>query len=179
MIAAPVITTDRFDLWRPAMGDLDGLVALLDGDEMTRFLGPARATHASQFMRWLTNVGCWEIYGYGVFMVRQRGNAAIIGSCGVFHSWRGYGDDVGLDDVAEAGWIVRHDHWGQGVASEVMQAALGWFDANHGPKRMACMIAEGNAASIRLAGKLGFAPYGDHTIEDNGGAERLLLFERL
>jgi len=171
---APFLITDRFELWQPAAGDLDGLVRLLEGEEMTRFLGPARADPVSQCDRLLRNAGSWALHGYGLCHVRRPGDSAIIGSCGIFHSWRGFGK--GMDDVPEAGWIVRRDWWGQKVAGEVMHAVLAWFDAARGQRRIACMIEQGNVASERVAAGLGFAWYDSHAADD--GAV-LNLFERV
>ena len=174
-MTALLLRTARFELWRPQATDLAGLVALVDDEETTRFLGPARATAHNQFERLTRNAGGWSLYGYGTAAVRLAGgDGAIIGSCGVFHSWRGFGK--GMDDTPEAGWIVRRDHWGQGVAREAMTAILAWFDATHGLRRIACMIEEGNAASERLAATLGFAAYGAHELEDGANVR---LFERL
>jgi len=80
-----------------------------------------------------------------------------------------------LDDVAEAGWIVHQDHWGQGIAREAMEAALAWFDETHGRQRIACMIDDGHAVSDALAAKLGFVRYGRHQVEDGAA---LVLYER-
>lgn len=176
MTAKPVLATERFELWQPVAGDLEDLVSLLAGEGMTRFLGPARADHFSQSDRLLRNAGSWALHGYGTFYVRRPGAREIIGNCGVFHSWRGFGK--GMDDVPEAGWIVRQDCWGQGVAGEVMRAVLPWFDQAHGPRRIACMIEQGNAASERLAAALGFAWYDSHDPEGDGRS-LLNLFERL
>jgi RimJ/RimL family protein N-acetyltransferase len=112
----------------------------------------------------MRNIGGWTVYGYGNFSVRLHGEEPLIGSCGVFHSWRGFGK--GMDDVPEAGWIIRHDHWGQGIAREAMQAILTWFDATHGPHRVAAMIEEGNAASQKLAHALGFLAYDKQLFPD-------------
>lgn len=171
MTRKPFLTTDRFELWQPAPGDLDGLVGLLRGEEMTRYLGPARTDAMGQFERLTRNAGSWSLYGYGTFYVRRRGEPDLIGNCGVFHSWRGFGK--GLDDVPEAGWIVRQDCWGQGLAGEVMQAALAWFDATHGRRRIACMIETGNTASERVAARLGFVRYAEE-----GEGPVLRLYER-
>ncbi|CDO35114.1 GNAT family N-acetyltransferase [Novosphingobium sp. KN65.2] len=171
----PFLTTGRYDLWQPGPGDLEGLVRLLEGKDMTRFLGPARADYFSQFERLSRNTGSWALYGYGTFYVRKRGEAELIANCGIFHSWRGFGK--GMDDVPEAGWIVRQDHWGEGLAGEVMGTVLPWFDRVHGRRRIACMIEEGNTPSERLATRLGFKHYGQHEAED--GKTILNLFERL
>lgn len=175
MTAAPLLSTDRLDLWQPRAADLDGLVALIDDPAMTRFLGPARATAHSQFDRLLRNAGSWSLYGYGVFMVRPRGAAELIGSCGIFHTRRGFPAEQGMEDVPEAGWIVRRDWWGQGIAQEAMMAACHWFDAAHGPRRVVCMIERGNAASVAVATRLGFRPYGRQDSEDGA---KLVLYER-
>ncbi len=173
-MTAPVLTTARFELWRPALRDLPDLYDLTLDDETRRFLGQFVPTEMDAFNRLHRNAGSWALHGYGTFMVRPRGADRILANCGVFRSHRGFGQ--GLDDVAEAGWIVHKDHWGQGVAGEAMQAALAWFDAVHGRQRIACMIEEGHAASDALAGKLGFVPYGRHQ-PDAGKA--LVLYERL
>lgn len=171
-MTAPVLTTDRFELWLPQAADLDGLYRLTEDEETRRFLGGAVADRTDSFGRLLKNAGCWSLYGYGTFAVRQRGKADLIANCGVFHTWRGL---PGLDDVAEGGWIVRKDWWGRGVAGEVMRCALDWFDATHGAPRVACMIEEGNTASERVAAALGFAEY--HRHQDHDG-HYLRLYER-
>lgn len=172
-VLGPVLRTERLELRPPQLGDLPGMVELLAADEMRRFLGPADPSVKGQFERLQRNVGGWTLYGYGNFSVRLVGAESVIGSCGVFHSWRGFGQ--GMDDVPEAGWTVRHDHWGKGVASEAMCAILAWFDEAHGPRRIAAMIDQGHSASKALAGRLGFAEYGRQEFE---GAS-LILYERL
>ncbi len=173
MTDKPLFTNAQLEFWRPQIGDLDGLVELVDHEDVRRFLSPTRATPASQFGRLLTNIGCWSVYGYGIFAVRFPGDPRIAASCGVFHTYRGFGK--GMDDVPEAGWIVRRDLWGQGIASEAMAAVLTWFDQTHGPRRVACMIEPENAASDRVATKLGFRRYDEH-VDEEGMA--LNLYER-
>lgn len=171
----PLLTTTRLELWQPQIGDLADLFDLTLAEETRRFLGSFVPSEMDAFNRLLRNAGGWALYGYGIFNVRMRGQARIIATCGVFRSHRGFGADKGLDNVAEAGWIVHQDHWGQGVAREAMQAALAWFDTAHGRQRIACMIEEGHAASDALAGKLGFVRYGQHQPEDGAA---LVLYER-
>ncbi len=165
--------TERLELWRPQLGDHAGLLALVSPEGVRRFLGPAQPTPEDAFARLLRNAGSWALYAYGAFVVRERGRAEIIASCGIFHSWRGFG--TGMDDVPEAGWIIAERHWGKGFASEAMQAALAWFDAEHGLRRTVCMIEEGHAASAAVAAKLGYAEYAKHQ-PDEGRA--LVLYER-
>lgn len=172
---APLIVTDRLELWRPCAADREGLFRVVEPEPVRRFLGGRPATPMDEAARMFRNAGSWALFGYGTFVLRARGGAEIVGVAGVFHSWRGFGK--GLDDVPEAGWILREDQWGKGLAGEAMRAALGWFDAEHGPRRVACMIEDGHDASLSLAEKLGFVRYDRHRPE---GAEReLVLLERV
>lgn len=174
--AGPLLRTARLDLWKPQAGDLDGLMALIAAEETRRYLGQRPVDTMNEGNRLLRNAGSWALYGYGSFVVRLSGRPEVIGACGVFHSWRGFGK--GMDDTPEAGWIIHADHCGKGLAGEAMRAALAWFDATHGRRRIACMIEEGNTASERVAASLGFARYGRHAPETEGEAA-LMLFERI
>jgi RimJ/RimL family protein N-acetyltransferase len=170
---APHLTTERLDLRLPVGADLAAMGAIVAHAETGRYLGQ-NSDFADHFVRLCRNAGSWLLYGYGGFIVRLRGSDEVIGNCGVFHSWRGLGED--FDDTPEAGWILRHDQVGRGIGSEAMTAALGWFDRAHGPRRVVCMTAPENGPSISLAGKLGFTPMRDAVLPD-GDAVR--LFERL
>ena len=169
----PLLRTDRLELWQPMASDLPGLYALTEAEETRRWLGGLIPSMADSFTRLHRNAGSWHLHGYGTFMVRLQGQPQIIGNCGVFRSWRGL---PGLDDVAEAGWIIHHAHSGQGIAGEAMRAALAWFDSTHGAQRVGCMIEQGNTASHRLAAALGFAEYARQP--DPEGRE-LVLYERV
>jgi len=170
----PVITTERMTLWQPHRRDHAGFVALMASEAVRQHLGNPATGKSEEFSRLLRGAGSWSLYGYGLFVCRLHGEDDVIGIAGVFHSWRGFAQ--GLDDVPEAGWILAERYWGQGLAREAMRASLKWFDAVHGRQRIACMIDQGNAASLKLADRLGFARYG--TYEDEG-RETLVLLERV
>ena len=153
---APVLTTERLELWRPQLGDRPLLEAMMESAAVRKYLGAMEPDTPDVFARLLRNAGCWTLCGYGTFMVRERGQPAIVGNCGVFHSWRGLGED--FDDKPEAGWILAESHFGKGIAHEAMTAALAWFDREHGPREVVAMISPENSPSIALAGKLGFQP---------------------
>jgi len=170
---APLLETERLELWVPRQGDLWAMHAIVTDPATGRFLGPSHAP-AEHFLRFSRNAGSWLLYGYGSFIVRERGSGELIGHCGVFHTFRGLGED--FDDSPEAGWILRHDRVGQGFAREAMTAALAWFEREHGPRRIVAMIAPGNAASLGLAHRLGFTPLRDAALPDG---EAVCLLERL
>lgn len=172
MSDAPVLVTERLELRLPTKDDLAPMHAIITHDETRRFLGASIAMH-DHFMRFSRAAGSWLLYGYGAFMIRERGSGELLGNCGVFHTWRGLGPD--FDDAPEAGWILRHDKVGQGLAREAMTAALAWFEREHGARRIVCMIAAGNTPSMGLAERLGFTPLRDAVLPDG---EAVALFER-
>jgi RimJ/RimL family protein N-acetyltransferase len=169
----PFLTTERLELWQPRAGDLHGMFEVVSHPSTARFLGAQSQLHehATRFTR---GAGSWFLYGYGPLMLRLRGGARVIGNCGIFHTFRGHGED--FDDNPEAGWIVAAEHEGQGLGSEAMRATLHWFDREHGPRRIVCMIAPENAASLALAAKLGFVPTRDTELADGA---KVRLLERL
>ncbi len=81
-----------------------------------------------------------------------------------------------FDGFPEAGWILRADATGKGIAGEAMRAIFDWFDREHGPRRVVAMIDPDNAPSIALAGKLGFSAMREAVAPDG---TRVILFERL
>jgi len=169
-VGAPLLVTERLELSLPSKHDLWAMHAIASHPETARYLGGSTGK-AEHFMRFSRSAGSWLLYGYGSFMVRERGNSELIGSCGIFHTFRELGDD--FDDNPEAGWILRHDSGGRGLGSEAMKAALAWFEHEHGPRRIVCLIAEGNDASLSLAKKLGFTPMRRATLPDGEIAELL------
>ncbi len=171
-MTGPEISTDRLDMWRPAARDHTALIDLLADDEVRRHLGSRPTGAVEEFNRLCRNAGSWALYGYGIFTCRARGADEVLGICGVFHSWRGFGQ--GLDDTPEIGWIFARKTWGQGIASEAARASLAWFDAAFPGRRVACMINDTNLPSLAVADKLGFVRYGAQ--EDLGTT--LVLLER-
>ena len=165
--------TERLELWKPVATDREGLRALIEPREVRRFLGGMDPDDHDVFMRLLRNAGSWALYGYGTFIVRERGQPEIVGNCGVFHSWRGFGR--GLDDIAEVGWIVAQPAWGKGYALEAMQAALAWFEREHSGQPTLCMIEVAHRASEAVAAKLGYSAC-DRVEEE--GEHPLIVYRR-
>ena len=173
MSAAPLLVTERLELWHPARADIAAMYALVADPATRRFLGPVH-TRADHYERFSRNAGSWLLYGYGSFVLRERGTGELVGNAGMFHSFRGLGED--FDDSPEAGWILRADRVGQGLAREAMTAALAWFEREQGRRRIVCMIARDNAPSIGLAGRLGFTPMREAELPDG---DTVGLFERV
>ena len=171
--AAPFLVTERLELWLPTRDDIDPMFEIVSEPGTRRYLGP-EPTMPDHFMRFMRNAGSWQLFGYGMLMVRERdGDGSPIGNCGIFHSWRGLGED--FDNRPEAGWIIGEAHVGRGYADEAMRAIFQWFDREYAGKQVVCLIEPGNAPSIRLADKLGFAELRHAEMPDGSP---VILYER-
>lgn len=169
-----MIETERLALRMPDRNAYILLRDLVADPEVQRFLGPpAEDPTTDMFSRTLRGAGSWQLYGYGTFLVWEKGGS-FAGQAGIFHTLRGFGK--GMDDVPEAAWMFAREHWGKGYALEAMRAALDWFDTNHKAPRTTCMIEPANTASIRLADRLGFVRYDGHMLGDGAAVD---LFERI
>jgi RimJ/RimL family protein N-acetyltransferase len=168
----PFLTTERLELWQPRAGDIARSRDIVSHPETARYLGTTTQPHEHAF-RFLRGAGSWFLYGYGPLMLRLRGDDQVIGNCGVFHTFRGLGED--FDDHPEAGWIIAAEHVGKGLGKEAMTAVLDWFEREHGRQRIVCMITVGNEASLALAAKLDFTPLRRAEL----GGDPVELLERL
>ncbi len=169
MFERPHLQTARLDLRVPQSADARAIYTITGNPETHCFLG-LRETYSNHFGRFMRGAGSWMLYGYGFFMLREKGRDAVIGNCGIFHTYRGLGED--MDDVPEAGWVLSADHAGKGYAREAMEAVIAWFEQTHGPQRITAMIEPGNEASFALAGRLGFREFRRADME---GCEVVLL----
>ncbi len=96
----------------------------------------------------------WPLLGFGFWVIEDRESGAYLGEGGFLDASRGI---TGLADIPEVGWVCAPDAAGRGIATEAMQAVLSWADKHLDVPRTGCIIAPGNAPSLRVAAKLGFA----------------------
>ena len=170
-----ILAVGDFIMRPPVMDDLDAMVRMMEPAEMLRFLSPVASRIADSHARILRSVGSWQVFGYGNFTAWHRDSGILAATCGIFPTHRGLGADFDL--MPEAGWIIAHEYWGQGLATALMTAVHDWFDATHGRQRTVAMIDDGHAASDRVAQKLGYRCY--RTGHLLGSDTLLRLYERV
>ena len=169
----PVILTERLKLRAHEAADFDALAAHWSHPETIRFIG---GTARSPFEVWNRNVlrnrGLWEVLGYGYWLVEDRKTGAFVGEVGFadFHRET----EPGFWGIPECGWVISPEKFGQGYASEAVKAAHDWIDSEHDAAKTCCIIDHDNAASIRIAEKLGYAQKGTVRFND----EDVMYFER-
>ncbi|WP_314375089.1 GNAT family N-acetyltransferase [Sphingomonas paucimobilis] len=148
----PTLTTERLTLRGHCPDDLDALAAMWADPAVYGMIGGKPRSREEVWIRLLRSIGCWTVFGYGAWVVCDRATGAVLGDIGLLESRRAIIPEL---TVPEVGWTLVPAAHGQGYAGEAMRAVLDWADAN-GIDRTCCIIDPGNAASIRLAEKLGY-----------------------
>ena len=147
--AAPAIETPRLILrgWRP--GDFAPYAQMLADPETARFMTrrgePYRKAEVWSEMAFL--VGHWQLLGYGMFVVEERATGAFLGRAGPLapEGWPGF----------EIAWGLAPSARGKGYATEAAQAAMDWAFRTFPPERIISIIHPQNAASQRVAERIG------------------------
>ena len=145
MIAQITLTTDRLTLRTPAEEDFEAVARFVMDSPRTGFVGGAAADRWQAWRGFLTSIGHWGLRGYGFFTVLRDG--APVGRVGLVNHimW----------DEPELGWQLFDGHEGKGYATEAAQAVRDWAARAHGLRRPISYIHPDNAASARVASRLG------------------------
>ncbi|MGJ3231033.1 MAG: GNAT family N-acetyltransferase [Oceanicaulis sp.] len=169
--AVPGLQTERLTLRAFTPADFDAFAAIWGDERVTRHISGAASSRSESWTRFLRLAGLWPILGYGYWAVEARDTGALAGLAGFADFKRDIEADI--DGLPEAGWVFAPAAHGKGYATEAMGAALAWLDARPEGARSCCLINPANAASIRVADKLG---YGDRVTARFGEGESLVFF---
>jgi len=169
---AVMIETERLLLRPPVLDDFEGSYALLSDPAVMSFIGGPLSREES-WHRLLRYAGHWSLLGYGLFVIIEKASGRLLGQTGLADFHRGLGEV--FDPYPEAAWITATAAHGRGIAAEAVGAAHAWFDANRPQTRTVCIINPDNTASVRLAGKLGYAPFGQASYK----SAEVTMFERI
>lgn len=157
-VHAPLLETARLVLRAHDADDLDAVAAMWSDPDIVRHITGKPSTREESWARILRYAGLWPLKGYGYWAVVDKSSGRFIG-------------DVGIADFAremtppiyrapEAGWALVPAAHGKGYATEAMQAALAWADANLEAAATMCMLDATNSASMRVAEKCGYREFG-------------------
>ena len=156
----PTLTTDRLILRGYREDDAPAIAALHGDPEVIRYISPDGVPEPSLADAWdhiARHVGHWALKGYGKWAVDERATGRFVGRAGLYdppYDW------VGL----ELGWTFPRDVWGRGYATEASAAAMRWAFETMGANEVVSAIHPGNAASIRVAERLGERKWRDGTL---------------
>jgi RimJ/RimL family protein N-acetyltransferase len=142
------LETERLRLRMFREEDLETYAGYCADAEVMQYLGEGTPlTRAEAWRQMAMIVGHWQLRGYGLWAVEERATGTLIGRIGFFNpeGWPGF----------EIGWMLGKEHWGKGYATEGARRALQYAFTDLKRERVISVIRPGNAASIRVAQRLG------------------------
>jgi len=154
------LETERLLLRLPEPKDVDGYAEVFGDPEVVAFLGMEQQTREDQVAGVARMLHHWRRYGVGLFSAVRRSDQRLLGRVG-FLMWdpeRWVGAmryDLEGELETEIWWTLGRAYWGEGYATEAALACRDWALGELGLTRLISVIAPDNAASIRVAEKLG------------------------
>lgn len=149
-IEIPTLRSARLVLRAFTADDLPHLHAMALDAEVTRYLGKDGAdgpppTLEAVWQRLAAALGQWALRGYGMFAVEDA--EGFVGRAGLHHPFG--------EQAPQLSYILCRRSWGRGYATEAAASARGWMLEAYRPGRLVSHIAPENAASARVAARLG------------------------
>ena len=146
----PDLESDRLILRNVGDEDIDFIYRLFSNEKVCEFLYDdevfTRIDEAKEFVDSYSNP---EDKGYNRWILVNKSNNQQLGTCG-FHYW-----DL-TNNIAEIGYDLWHEYWGQGYMKEALISAIESGFTNMGLNRINAFVALDNVNSVKLLEKLGF-----------------------
>jgi len=143
-----VIETERLQLRPMDAADADDLLLIFSDPEAMRYYPSTKGrAEAEGWIRW--NQGSYDKHGFGLWVATLRETGGFAGQCGLVRQ-----EVEGRPEV-EIGYLFLRRLWGQGLATEAARACRDYGLDVLGQRRLVSLIDPGNAASRRVAEKVG------------------------
>jgi ribosomal-protein-alanine N-acetyltransferase len=147
-----ILETQRLLLRHLVMSDLDTLFQFYSDPDVIKHVPDAPRTHeeTKEELEWFLN-GHPKFPELGLWATIYKETGQFIGRCGLL-PWT-----IDGQDEVEVAFALSKAYWGQGLATEAAQGIVRYaFDHLH-LTRLICLIEPDNAASIRVATRIGMA----------------------
>ena len=145
-----VCETSRLILRKFDQNDVEQLLSFLGDPQVMRFSVAGPQTREDIRARYLP--GCLKRYsrdGLGQWAVVRKSDGVCVGECGICIQ------EVDGEREFEISYRLRRDCWGFGLATEATRACRDYGFEQAGLHRLISIIESENAASIRVAEKMG------------------------
>lgn len=171
--AAPTLETERLILREFRSSDLEALAKVWCEPKVYEFITGKPSTIEDRWRAILRANGQWLMVGFGAWILEDKATGRLIGEAGFLDCKREI--IPSMDETPEMGWVLSTAYHSKGLATEALRKIIRWGDDNLVQNITACITAPENAASIRVAQKLGFKEIAQTTYQ----GEPTLLFHRL
>lgn len=148
-----VIETPRLFLRRLEERDAERLLEIYQEPGLLEYfsVGPpetledARAAIRRHMLR-------YEEWGFGLWATVLRETGELIGRCGLILQNLDWGQEI------EVAYIISHEQWGKGLASEAARAIRDYGFEQLKQERLVCLVHVENERSKRVARAIGMSP---------------------
>ncbi len=150
--APELLETSRLRLERLKATHRPEVSALLGDPRVARTLSPGgrAATDEEVGENIAAKVGHWERFGFGLWLLRDRGDGTMVGRGGLQHTFVGGAAEI------EVGWAIVPHRWGQGLATEFARAAVQVAFSQLQLPEIVAFTLPSNLSSRRVMEKAGF-----------------------
>jgi RimJ/RimL family protein N-acetyltransferase len=141
------LETERLILRMFREDDFEPFARMCADAEVMRYIGGKIYTRFEAWRSMAFHIGHWQLLGYGHWAIEEKASGCFIGRVGFLNpaGWPGF----------EIGWTLRRESWGKGYATEGARRALDYAFTELGREHVISLIHPENAASIRVAERLG------------------------
>ena len=153
-INIPIFETERLRLRGHRAVDFPAVAAMWSDPIVNRYTTGKPLSGDEAWGKALRDAGLWPVFGYGYWVIEEKATGEFMGETGFAEFHRDI--QPPLTGMPEIGWILHSRFHGKGYATEAVRAAVQWGDEHLAAQQMCCIIQLENAASIRLAEKVGF-----------------------
>src|SRR5450432_1796425 len=135
----PQLETARLKMREFRDQDIEQYAKFCADPEVMKYLGGKTLEKWEAWRHLAFLVGHWELRGYGMWAVEERESGMFIGRVG-FNYPEGWPD-------FEIGWMLGHEYWGKGYATEAARAALEYCSKELGRQHVISLINKDNRNS--------------------------------
>jgi len=153
-----ILETERLLLRPPAAEDAPDYAEIWSDPEVVRFLSGRTWSLADAEAAIGRMQRHWDWFGMGAFTVLRKADDRILGRIGFLlwdDRWRHGDTERIVPHETEIGWALGREFWNHGYATEGALACRDHALGQLGLTRVISLIASENAASIRVAEKIG------------------------
>ena len=144
-----ILETQRLRVRESTLEDVDAFYRIYEEPDITRYmenLFPEKETELAYMKAYIAQI--YGFYGYGLWSVLLKDGGRVIGRAGLSVR-EGY-------ELPELGFVIETVYQKRGYGFEVCVAILEYAKQELAFDRVQALVKEGNLASKRLLGRLGF-----------------------
>jgi RimJ/RimL family protein N-acetyltransferase len=145
-----VLETERMILRQMDMDDVENLQRIFSDPEAMRYYPKTKSLEETE--EWISwNVASYRLWGFGLWIAMLKDSQAFAGQCGLVMQR--------VNDLpeVEVGYLFVRKYWNRGLATEAAKACRDYGINKLEYERLISLIDPRNAASIRVAEKIGMA----------------------